>query len=87
MVRQTEKGNYHTRIVLLYTPLSSRNANGIFKLLMVCSLASRQQALNVFKCMCLTKVNNFSHHFACLCLLTISAFPLQRLQYVFLIAV
>lgn len=54
---------------------------------MVCNLVSGQQTL--YKCMCLTEVNDnsFSQYSPCLCLSSISAFPLQRLHYVFLRAV
>lgn len=72
----------------LYTHYPPENANSVFKGSTWWSVIQFQVSINVYTCMCLTEVNDssFSHCSPCLCLLSVSVFPLQRLQDVSLIA-
>lgn len=65
------------------------NANSAFKESTCWSVTQFQVSINVHTWMCLAEVNDssFSPCSPCLCLLSISVFPLQRLQDVSLIAV
>lgn len=75
--------------LILYAHYPPENANSVFKGSTGWSVTLFQVSINVSIWMCLTEVNDssFSPCSPCLCLLSISVFPLQRLQDVSLIAV
>lgn len=76
--------------LILYTHYPPENANSVFKESIWWSVTQLQVSINVYMCMYLTEVNGSSFSpcssCLCLCLLSISVFPLQRLQDVSLIA-
>lgn len=76
--------------LILYTHYPPENANSVFKESTWWSVTQFQVSINVYTCMYLTEVNGSSFSpcspCLCFCLLSISVFPLQRLQDVSFIA-